>query len=82
MPVVLRIRGFKFWFYEADLDEPPHVHAGKENREAKFWLAPVRVAHPGRCKSVELREIERIIDEHHDFLVSVWEKEQRKRADR
>ncbi len=23
MPVVLRTRGFRFWFYAADLDEPP-----------------------------------------------------------
>lgn len=26
MPVVLRVKGYRFWFYEADLDEPPHVH--------------------------------------------------------
>jgi hypothetical protein len=28
MPVILRIRGYKFWFYESDLGEPPHVHVG------------------------------------------------------
>lgn len=82
MPTILRIRGFKLWFYEADLDEPPHVHAGKEDREAKFWLEPVCVARTGRFKPVELREIERIIKEHHEFLLSAWEKEQSKRVDR
>jgi len=25
MPVVLRIRGFKFYFYANEGDEPPHV---------------------------------------------------------
>ena len=44
MPVVLRVKGYKFWFYEADLDEPPHVHVGLASREAKFWLEPVEMA--------------------------------------
>ena len=38
MPVVLRIKGYRFWFYEADLDEPPHIHVGKEDKEAKYWV--------------------------------------------
>jgi hypothetical protein len=82
MPVILRVMGYKFWFFEADLDEPPHVHAGRESREAKFWLDPVGVARTGRFKPVELREIERIIREHRNFLMSEWAKEQHKRANR
>ena len=78
MPVVLRIKGYKFWFYEADLDEPPHVHVGKEDRVAKFWLEPVAVARGGRFRSVELGEIERIIAENRVFLSSAWEKERSK----
>jgi len=80
MPVVLRVKGYKFWFYEADLDEPPHVHIGKENREAKYWLKPIRTARSGRFKAVELREIERIIGKHHSFLLKAWAEEQSKRA--
>ena len=80
MPVVLRVKGYKFWFYEADLNEPPHVHVGKESREAKFWLKPVALARAGRLKPVDLQEIKRIIEDNHDFLVRAWEKEQSKRA--
>lgn len=82
MPVVLRIKGYKFWFYEADLDEPPHVHVGKESKEAKFWLNPVKLARAGRFKPVELRAIERILHDQLDFLLNAWEKEMHKRADR
>ena len=82
MPVVLRVKGYKFWFYEADLNESPHVHVGKESREAKFWLKPVALARAGRLKPVDLQEIKRIIDDNHDFLVRAWEKEQSKRANR
>ncbi len=82
MPVVLRVKGYRFWFYEADLDEPPHVHVGKEDREAKFWLHPVRAARAGGFKPVDLGEIERIINNNLSFLLSAWEKEQSKRANR
>lgn len=31
MPVVLRVNGYKFFFYEANVaNEPPHVHVSKE----------------------------------------------------
>lgn len=80
MPVILRVKGYRFWFYEADLDEPAHVHIGKEGREAKYWLNPVAVARAGRFRPVSLREIERIIEENLDFLLRAWEKEQNKRA--
>jgi len=82
MPVVLRVKGYKFWFYEADLDDPPHVHVGKDSREAKFWLKPVALARAGRLTPVDLQEIKRIIDDNHGFLLRAWEKEQSKRANR
>ena len=81
MPVVLRVKGYRFWFYGADLDEPAHVHVGKERQEAKYWLDPVRIARAGRFKPVDLREIERIIHDNLEFLRNAWDEEQRKRAD-
>jgi hypothetical protein len=80
MPIVLRVKGYRFWFYEADLDEPPHVHVGKEGKEAKYWLDPVRAACTSRFKPVDLREIERIINDNLGFLLRAWEEEQSKRA--
>jgi hypothetical protein len=79
MPVVLRANGFKFFFYQADVaSEPPHVHVGKEGNEAKFWLDPVRVAREGRFRKSDLRDIEHIIEDNLEFLLSVWEKEKSK----
>ena len=82
MPVVLRVKGYKFWFYEADLNESAHVHVGKEGREAKFWLSPVEVERSGRFRSVDLREIERILIENQEFLLAAWEREQEKYVNR
>ncbi len=80
MPVILRVKGYKFWFYQADLEEPPHVHVGRDGREAEFWLDPVAVARTGRFRLIDLREIERIIREHRTYLLDAWTKEDKKRA--
>ena len=82
MPVVLRVKGYRFWFYEADLDEPAHVPVGKEGRETKYWLDPVRMARAGRFSPGDLREIERIIHGNLGFLLHVWQEEQNRRANR
>ena len=80
MPVILRSKGYKFRFYEADLDEPPHVHVAKGGIEAKFWLSPVQPTRTSRFRAVEQREIERIILDNRKFLLDTWEKEKEKRA--
>lgn len=79
MPVVLRVNGYKFFFYQADLaNEPPHVHITKDGNEAKFWLDPVRIAREGRFRKNDLRDIERIIQDNLEFLLNVWKEEKNK----
>ena len=79
MPVVLRVNGYKFFFYEADVaNEPPHVHIVKDGNEGKFWLDPVKVAREGRFRKSDLRDIERILKDNLEFLLSAWEKEKSK----
>lgn len=80
MPVVLRVRGYRFWFYEADLDEPPHVHVGKDGKEAKFWIVPIAVARSGRFRKHEIREITGILLEYQAMIVGIWQQEQNKRG--
>ncbi len=60
------------------MNEPPHVHVGKEGKEAKFWLDPIQEARVGRFKPFELRQIERIIKDNHAFLLTAWESEKSK----
>jgi len=82
MPVVLRVRGYRFWFYSADLDEPPHVHVGKEGKEAKFWMNPIAMAKAGRFREQQLSEITRILVEFQDDILEAWERERRRRDER
>jgi len=82
MPVVLRVNGYKCFFYEADIaNEPPHVHISKEGNEAKFWLDPIRTAREGKFRKNDLRDIERIIEDNRDFLLDAWNKEKSKHVD-
>ena len=77
--IVLRVNGYKFFFYEADVaSEPPHVHITKEGNEAKYWINPVEVAREGRFRKNDLRDIERIINDNLEFLLNAWEKEKSK----
>ena len=41
MPTVLRISGFRFFFYSLEGSEPPHIHVEHGGSVAKFWLNPV-----------------------------------------
>jgi hypothetical protein len=79
MPVVLRVAGYKFFFYQADVEkEPPHVHVTKEGNEAKFWLEPVRVEREGKFRKSDLRDMERIIEDNLEFLLNAWKEEKSK----
>jgi len=78
MPIILRIKGYRFWFYQADLNEPPHVHVGKDGKEAKYWVSPVKLAKSRRFQNNELNEIRKILLEYEDNILEAWEKEQQK----
>jgi hypothetical protein len=82
MPVVLRIRGYRFSFYEADLDEPPHVQFAKQSAEAKYWLSPIALSRSRGFQDHELSEIENILTEHRDEMLRAWQQEDMKRGNR
>lgn len=80
MPVVLRIKGYRFGFYEADLDEPPHVHVGRQGSDAKYWLNPVALSKSRGFREHELTEIQKIVAEYRDEILEAWRKEAMKRG--
>jgi len=44
MPTVMRIAGYRFFFYSNEGSEPAHVHVQSGDGEAKFWLNPIELA--------------------------------------
>ena len=75
MPVIFRIRGFKFFFYsnEGTPREPVHVHVAKDEHEAKFWVVPaVSVAYNDGYDARTLRELLELVEENKDRIERAW----------
>jgi len=73
MPVALRVKGYRFFFFSLEGHEPPHIHVEQAERFAKFWLNPVALAKSRGFRSNELTEIQRIIEESRDTLLEKWD---------
>jgi len=72
MPTVLRVGPYRFFFYSGDGNEPAHVHVEHDANAAKFWLAPVRLARSRGVGRAELRDINRLVNEHAQELLEAW----------
>lgn len=38
MPTVLRVAGYRFFFFSNERQEPAHIHVERGECHAKFWL--------------------------------------------
>jgi len=75
MPVILRIDGFRFFFYsnEGNPLEPAHIHVMKSGSEAKFWLTPcVALASDNGFHSRILRELIELTEQNHTVFLEAW----------
>jgi hypothetical protein len=72
VPTVLRSGPYRFFFYSSDRDEPPHVHVERGENVAKLWLDPVRLQRAVGFRAVELRQVQRLVEEHQAELLEAW----------
>jgi hypothetical protein len=72
MPVALRVKGYRFFFFSLEGHEPPHIHVEQAERFAKFWLNPVSLVKSRGFRSNELSEIQKIVEENRDTLLEKW----------
>jgi hypothetical protein len=72
LPTVLRSGPYRFFFYAADRNEPPHIHLERDEFEAKFWLDPVRLERSRGFAPAELRRMESLVGEKGAFLLRAW----------
>ena len=72
MPTLLRIGGYRFFFYSADREEPPHVHIERERQSAKFWLDPARLASSGGLSRKEIDELYRLVVANRERFLRSW----------
>jgi hypothetical protein len=73
MPIVLRVKGYRFGFYASDADGPPHVQVRKNGKHAKFWLSPkVELEFNRRFRPHEINEIAKLIVSRRTELLENW----------
>ncbi|MDU6925192.1 DUF4160 domain-containing protein [Franconibacter helveticus 513] len=75
MPVILRLRGYAFFFYsnEGKPQEPAHIHVRKNGAEAKFWLMPqVELASCHGFRPREMAELLLLVTRHQHEFAGAW----------
>ncbi|HHY6382714.1 TPA: DUF4160 domain-containing protein [Salmonella enterica] len=75
MPVILRFKGYRFFFYsnEGDPLEPAHIHVRGTDGEAKFWLTPeVLLARNDGFNARDLKELVGVVEENCKLLMEAW----------
>lgn len=73
MPTVLRIRGFRFFFYSNE-HLPIHIHVEKDNKTAKFSLeAAVELVMSRGFNASELKEIRKLVNDNVELFKNKWD---------
>ena len=72
MPTILKIKGYRFFFFSLEGNEPPHIHIEHGDKIAKFWLEPINLASSNGFKSYELAKIRLLVIEHKKLFWEKW----------
>lgn len=72
MPTVLRVDGFRFFFWTNERNEPAHIHVTKAEGVAKFWLDPVSLASTDGFNIPTLNKLQRIVRENQTLFLEAW----------
>lgn len=71
MPTILKVNGYRFFFYSND-HLPRHIHVEKAEKTAKFLLDPVELLNSKNFSASELREIRILIQQNINLLTTSW----------
>lgn len=72
MPTILQIGPYRFFFYSNEQGEPKHIHVQQDQKLAKFWLKPVRLASNNGFASHDLNRLQRLVVKHEKLFVEAW----------
>jgi hypothetical protein len=72
MPTVFKIKGYRFFFFSNENQEPVHIHIEKADNYAKFWIDPVFVTANFGFTSKQLKEIANYIERNKAIIIKKW----------
>jgi hypothetical protein len=73
LPTVLRIEGYRFFFFSNEGGEPPHIHVESGDKYAKFWIQPVKLARTSGFNAPELNRVRLMVFENQAFFKERWD---------
>jgi uncharacterized protein DUF4160 len=77
-PTIFRYRKYRFFFFSKE-ETRMHVHVTGPDGEAKFWIEPViALADAHGLSSKELKEIQKVVEEHRGEITKAWERHVRR----
>jgi len=72
MPTVLKVQGYRFFFFSQEGNEPPHIHVEHGDKVAKYWLNPTNLASSYGFRSHELSKMRMLVNEHNELFLEKW----------
>jgi hypothetical protein len=76
MPTILYIKGWRFFFYSNEGNEPLHIHIQKGDKECKYWLDidnySVEEAYSYNLNQKDKREVRKILLQNLDEIAEGW----------
>ena len=72
MPTVLRLNGFRFYFFSHEPNEPPHIHIDKGDATMKVWLDSLEVAKSRGFRAHEIGGIVAMVEQHRARFQEAW----------
>ncbi len=72
MPTVLKVNGFRFYFYSNESNEPCHIHVEKADGNAKYWLDPVAEVYSYDFTVQQRKDIARLINSNSEKFKNAW----------
>lgn len=73
MPTILIIKGYRFYFYSNENNEPIHIHVQKANGNAKWWLEPeMEEAYSYGFTPRQRRMIKEMVNDNAEQLILAW----------
>ena len=73
MPTVLRLNGFRFYFFSHEPNEPPHIHVDKGAATIKVWLDSMEIAKSRGFRAHEIGAIVDIVRLHKTEFQEAWD---------
>jgi hypothetical protein len=72
MPTILRIEGYRFFFFSNEGVEKPHIHIESGDNYAKYCLKPVTLASNFGYKSSELTFLRKLVERNEELFWEKW----------